>query len=124
MNNPTPSLICIQWNCFKLTGTRRCELINLISDVKPHVVSLNEIKLSEPECNYFLSLPGYSSFYKTRSKNPQHGGGVALLIKNELNPAQVNIFDIFQNDEIIGAACTLNDVRVSTFRFLLYPSAF
>lgn len=98
----TTKLDIYHLNCFKLTDIRREELKLFLEEQKPDVVSLNKIKLNENEANYFLRFENYVPFYKIRSSNPRSGGGVALIIKESLNPVNVK-FDEFETDEIIGA---------------------
>lgn len=55
-NNIKNNLNLIHWNCFKLTYDRCNELKLFLGKYKPDIVSLNEIKLNEYECNYSLNF--------------------------------------------------------------------
>ena len=73
-------LRAVHWNCFKLTQQRQFELKHFLNIIKPDIVSLQEIKLSEEEANLCLNFPEYSAYIKTRDSNSKKGGGVAILI--------------------------------------------
>ena len=75
----------IHWNCFKLTSSRLFELEVFINKFKPDIMSLQEIKLSNEDANYKLRFDGYSTYHRSRSKNSDKGGGVAVLVNDRIN---------------------------------------
>ena len=87
----------ILWNCFQFIN--RHELFAaFLHRERPDIVLLNELKMNTELCNYFLDITGYVSLYKSRN---EHGGGVAVLIRNGLDYIQDLSFDIF-NMELIA----------------------
>ena len=72
----------IHWNCFKMTQSRLIELTNFLSETKPDIMCLNEVKYSHEEANLFLRFDSYYVYYKPRIKNPSDGGGVAILVRD------------------------------------------
>jgi exonuclease III len=96
MNNKTktPSYLkVVHWNCFKLNPARLEELRLFLVSTKPDIVSLNELKLNEYECNFYLNFEGYNAVFKTRERNPSCGGGVCLLVRDNIPFGQVTLFD-------------------------------
>ena len=82
----------VQWNCNKMT-VNRCEELNLlIKEIDPDIICLNEVKLDQHRANYQLSFENYETIYKPRLANSNHGGGVAIIIKNKLDYCETNIF--------------------------------
>ena len=72
------------WNCFKLTIPRLNELKIFLDKFRPDIVSIQELKLCEEDANFRLRFEGYSSFHKLRAVGSKHGGGVAVLIKENI----------------------------------------
>ena len=89
----------IHWNCFSFRNKRQ-EFDLFLQREIPEIVVLNELKLLPEEANHYLSFSGYASMFKQRSKNPKRGGGVAILVKKDLNYEQVSSFDSF-NKELV-----------------------
>lgn len=71
----------IQWNCFSLTIARIEELRLFINETQPDIMSIQETKLNDEKANYRLRFSGYTMYHKHLKSNPEHGGGVALLVK-------------------------------------------
>ena len=82
----------IHWNCFKMTPNRSAELDSFIKQNKPDIISLNEVKLEEYSANYYLNFENYKTIYKPRQKGSNFGGGVALLIKDQIEFMETNFF--------------------------------
>ena len=82
----------IHWNCFKMTPNRSAELDSFIRQNKPDIISLNEVKLEEHSANYYLNFENYKTIYKPRQKGSIFGGGVALLIKDQIEFMETNFF--------------------------------
>ena len=78
------NLNIIHWNCFKLTTPRLNELKIFLDKFRPDIVSIQELKLCEEDTNFRLRFEGYSSFHKLRAVGSKHGGGVAVLIKENI----------------------------------------
>ena len=74
----------VQWNCFKLTDVRIFLLDSFLKTFNPDIISLQEIKLDEAQANLKIRFDSYVTYHKTRSKNPCNGGGVAILIKDNI----------------------------------------
>ncbi len=76
--------IC-SWNSFCLTDERRLALSLFLVDSGVDVMCLNELKLSEEECNFHLRFSGYRTFLKLRDGDrARSGGGVCVLVKESL----------------------------------------
>ena len=101
-NNPPFSIF--HWNCNSFRNKKNLLMFELQSH-EPDIVLLNEIKLSQTQANDLLNLPGYSNVHKCRNS---HGGGVAILIKNEFKFSQVFDLDFF-NIEIISIKILVNE---------------
>ena len=57
----------IHWNCFQLKS-RILDLRLVIRELKPLIISLNEIKMNEEEAREQLGgVEGYSSFFRCRT---------------------------------------------------------
>ena len=124
VDNTQSFVSIVHWNCFKLNSVRRHELHDFLNKTKPSIVSLNETKLTKEEANYHLRFDNYSTFYKPRPKNPNLGGGVALLIRNDIQAEQTTIFDQFTNDEIIGTYCILGKKKTLLASYYVPPNIF
>ena len=61
------------------------ELEVFLIKFKPDIMSLQEIKLSSEDANYKLRFDGYSTYHRSRSKNSDKGGGVAVLVNDRIN---------------------------------------
>ena len=91
--NRLDELSVAHWNCFKLNKSKIEELRTFLNTQKPDIISLNELKLSEFECNYHLRFDNYQCTYKVRTNNADKGGGVAFLIKTDLIYTNIDLFD-------------------------------
>lgn len=57
---------------------------------KPDIIFLNEIKMNQENANFFLKMSNFQTFEKVRNNQ---GGGVAILVKNEIQVSLENFFD-------------------------------
>jgi hypothetical protein len=78
------NLSILHWNCNGIFSKKEM-LTDYLQQYKPHICSLNEIKLTELEANKYLRFNGYSSILKCRKQNGNYGGGVALLIREDVS---------------------------------------
>jgi hypothetical protein len=77
-------LTLLHWNCNGIFN--KLEMFKVhIDRFKPHIISFNEIKLTEMEANKCLSFNGYSSIFKCREQLGSFGGGFALLVREDVN---------------------------------------
>jgi exonuclease III len=110
------NFILVQWNCNSFYS--KIEMVKQYLDkFKPHILSLNEIKLTTTEANKYLRINGYSSVFKCREKYGNYGGGVALLIREDVN------YEEIQNPEWldIEAVCIkIQFNKADAFIFSLY----
>ena len=53
---------------------------------------INEVKLDENKANFLLNFTNYITIYKPRPTNSNHGGGIAMIIKSNLDFIETNIF--------------------------------
>jgi len=72
------------------------ELGQFLIDEKPDIVALNEVKLNKEQGNLRLEFPGFTTLHYPRPKNPGKGGGVALLLREEVSFTEVHAFDKMQ----------------------------
>ena len=75
------NLNIVHWNCNGLVGKKE-QFATYLELEKPHVVSLNEIKMNEQNANKVFNFSGYTAEFSCRKK--RGGGGVALLIRNDI----------------------------------------
>ena len=92
---------------------------SLIKNLKPDIISLNELKCNEVEANYSLDIDGYIPYYKVRNEN---GGGVAILVNEDLQHNLISLPDTFDHLEIIGTTIHLKNRKVSFFSYYNPPS--
>ena len=85
----TTKLKIIQWNCFKLTASRLIELEIFLKKFDPDIISLQEIKLNTESANFKLRFSNYSTYVKARDSGSDWGGGIAVLIKNNISHSQI-----------------------------------
>ena len=88
----------IQWNCNRLP----CKFdlfLHFLSLQNPDIVLLNELKMTEVECNYYSNIIGYESIFKARPTSKSGslglGGGVGILVKRGIEYVQDYSFDVF-----------------------------
>jgi Reverse transcriptase (RNA-dependent DNA polymerase)/Endonuclease-reverse transcriptase len=93
------NLRIIQWNCRTIHGKLNV-IKHIIHEYRPHILALNETRLDE-ECQ--INLRG---FYCIRKDRTRRGGGVAILIREDVEFKEIN-FNISANC-IENAACIIN----------------
>lgn len=86
------NLKIIHWNCHSFRN-KKTEFVRFLHDERPDIVCLNEIKLDAEWVNHKLVFEGYISLAKVRDQNPNHGGGVAILVKESIDFMQVTTLD-------------------------------
>jgi exonuclease III len=86
------NLRLVHWNCNSLNN-KIDEFKDFCFTNKPHVISLNETKLSEDRADYILQIDNYNVIHKTRNSGKNGAGGVALLIREDINFSECKIFD-------------------------------
>jgi len=84
LSEMTECFSIVHWNCNGID--KKAEALGqFLEKKKPEIVALNEVKLDQERANYRLRFAGYSMILKARKSNPNQGGGVALLIRNDLD---------------------------------------
>ncbi|RMZ94334.1 RNA-directed DNA polymerase from mobile element jockey-like, partial [Brachionus plicatilis] len=111
-----PFLKIFHWNCNYFLNKK--EVLELeIQKLQPDIILLNEIKLDENRANYYLNFPAYVSIHRCRNIR---GGGVAILIKKEIDFIQIYDLDLF-NSEIVSIkinsknSCLKKDIFLFSF---------
>ena len=104
----THSIKIIQWNCFKMTQTRLAEFKIFLNSFKPDLVSIQEIKMNQEEGNIFLRFDGYVTYFRPRLKNPEFGGGTALLVLDSICHEVIGGFD--NNIDHVGVRIETNEL--------------
>ena len=97
----------VHWNCFSMTKTRLVELQLFLEEFQPDIMSIQELKLNQNERNLFLRFEGFIVYYKPRFANPDHGGGVAIIVKENLSNSEIN--NLEDDLENIGIKVEVND---------------
>ena len=112
------SINIVHWNCNSIKS--KIEFLKLfIKKNHPHIISLNELKCNNIEMNMlFNDLIEYNCYYKCRVNNK--GGGVALLVKKNLQHVECSDFD-FLNLEIICIKLFLENKEVLIFSYYNPP---
>jgi exonuclease III len=106
-SNQINKLNIIQWNCNSMIN--KCDLlINFLNDFKPDIMMLNETKCTAEIANFNFDHPRYELMIKQRTKNPNHGGGVAIIIKKTLNFSESKEFNHL-NEEFICVKLKINN---------------
>ena len=85
---------------------------------KQDIMALNEIKLDKPAANNISYIKGYSMVFKCVNS---FGGGVALLIRDNIPYEEIKIPNEF-TDEIIGIFVKLKGRKVAIFTHYNPPS--
>ena len=91
----------IHWNCFKMTESRLVALDFFLSETKPDIMCLNEVKYNQEEANLFLRFNYYYVYYKPRTLNPSDGGGVAILVRDGIPHTRI-LSGLADNLENVG----------------------
>ena len=115
----TKKLKIIQWNCFKLTASRLIELEIFLKKFDPDIISLQEIKLNTESANFKLRFSNYSTYVKARDSGSDWGGGIAVLIKNNISHSQIINTD--PNIETIGLNVYLPNLTLKFFSYYNPP---
>lgn len=89
-NNKNISELKIEhWNA-KSIYKKRSDFKHFILDqIKPDIISLNEIKLSNFRASRILHFENYVTLHKARDENKNGAGGVALLISKNINFVEI-----------------------------------
>ena len=96
----------IHWNPNSLNN-KIDEFKLFCNKYKPHIVSINETKMSDFNANHILDINNYTTIHKSRSVNINGAGGVALLIRKDVNFIECNFFETL-NVEICAINVNLN----------------
>ena len=100
------SLKIIHWNCFKMTQTRLIEFKIFLNSEKPDIVSIQEIKMNQEEGHLYLRFDGYVTSYKARERNPEFGGGTAILVADSVAHM---VIGLEKNLDHVGVRIETND---------------
>ena len=86
---------------FKLTESRLVAIDIFVNETKPDIMCLNEVKYSQVEANLFLRFNSYHVYYKLRSKISYDGGGVAILVRDDIPHTRI-VSGLANNLENVG----------------------
>jgi exonuclease III len=109
-NKRTNELKITHWNCNGIRN-KATELGYFLKESKPDIVSLNEIKVNNSTARRILDFEGYFPIFKCRKVSSNHGGGVALLIKNNIIFKLNNQLDEFDL-ETVAVSVKFNQVEI------------
>jgi exonuclease III len=97
INNITYNIF--HWNCFSFKNKIQ-NFLFFLETFSPDIVMLNETKLSETEMRKLLDNRNYKLLTKERANTK--GGGVAMVIKNNIKTEQISLGDQLENTEYIA----------------------
>ncbi len=100
----------IHWNCNGLRSKIE-ELKTYLGKERPLMVSLNEIKLDSELANYYCRVKGYSTISQSRASGGNLGGGVALLIRDDLVFTKLDCLDDLKL-ELVAAKVKIAQLEV------------
>lgn len=111
------SLKIVHWNCNAIMNKIE-DLITFINSVNPDIICLNEIKCSINQgYEAFNKISNYKYILKTRDSNK--GGGVAIIIKNNIDAEEISIP---VNCEIAGIQIVINNQKTAIFSLYNPPT--
>jgi hypothetical protein len=108
-------LLIMHWNCNSLLE-KFIEFCVYVEEKKPDIILLYEIKASQEITNSELNLKGYFLESKIREKNPKHGGGVAIYVKEGIIYDRILDFEPLKLELIC--------LRIKTLQGLIYVIAY
>jgi exonuclease III len=109
----------IHWNCNSINNKIE-EFRSFCLLYKPHIISLNETKMCEFKADYLLKVDNYTTLHRPRSLNTNGGGGVALLIRNDVEYSENKILDDL-NLETCVINIIINKINVNIVSFYNPP---
>ena len=112
-------IIIIHWNCNSLNN-KIDEFKEFCIRKKPHIISLNETKLSDDRADYILQIDNYKVIHKSRSPVKNGAGGVALLVRDDIKFSECKVFEELQL-EICAINIKLNNKEVSVISYYNPP---
>jgi hypothetical protein len=111
-------LTCVSWNC----NSVRKKFTTIATYMKKNnikIMGLSETKCFEEEANDILALKKYKIYFKCREKNPTHGGGVAIIIDENISHEQIK--DIPENIEAVGITIKINGKKTAIVNYYNPP---
>ena len=115
----TSKLKIVHWNCFKLTDSRLIEFEMFLKIFDPDIISIQEIKLNTNLANFKVRFNNYSTHLYTRDRGSDRGGGIAVLIKNQIAHSQITIPET--NLEMIGLNLFISENTIKFFSYYNPP---
>jgi hypothetical protein len=114
------NLKIVHWNCNSI-GNKKELLGEYLHRYKPHIVSLNETKLDVYEANLVLRFTGYESIIKSRSHAVSSGGGVAILVRSNIEYSIVKNYECF-DIELVAVKLSLHGKNVIAISLYNLPT--
>lgn len=96
----------VQWNCNGFVS-KMALIKQFLLDEKPEFLMLNEIKCENVKNDLRIYFNNYVIEEKCRNK---HGGGVAILIRNDIKYEKILNFD-YLNQELVVIKTTINNIN-------------
>lgn len=130
----TKILRILHWNPNVIVG-KIANIENLIDEIKPDVISLNETRTNKTTESYIFRLAEkkYLPIIKSREDKKREGfslkealrhhleGGVVLFFKDTLTVYPINIPNGFSKIESVGAEVKVGDSQISIFTWYNRP---
>jgi hypothetical protein len=91
-NNTQMNLNLVHWNCNSLCN-KIDEFKIFCNKFNPHIISLNETKMTDDKAKYILQIENYTTIHKSRSNNKNGAGGVALMVRNDIKFCDCTLFN-------------------------------
>jgi len=96
---------------------RKADLEGFLFQFQPDILCINELKLNDEQCNDRLYFKNYTFIFKTRKINPEKGGGVAVLIRQNLIFEKT---DLYLNNEDLEYLCINITLKKSILTVVSY----
>ena len=94
------------WNCFSFKNKSQ-NFKFFLDTFSPDIVTLNETKSDEAELRKIFENTSYNLFSKERANT--NGGGVAIVIKNNINTKQIFLGEQLENAEYVAVELEWKD---------------
>ena len=119
-NKNKKSLNLIHWNANSLNNKKREFDQFILNDLNPDIVSVNETKLSDFRANMLLNYENYNIINKSRHQNKNGAGGIAILLKKNINFIQI-VDNAFNELEIIVINIFIKNITLTLVSYYNAP---
>ena len=114
------SFTLIHWNCNSINN-KIGEFKQFCYNKKPHIISLNEKKVTNDRASYLLQIDNYILVHKSRSDFKNGAGGVALLVRKDIKFGDCKILDAL-NLEVSAIKVKINNKEINIVSYYNPPN--